>query len=211
MMAETEDPRQLPGDTEKGTIVKTSSTTEHATAAMQDKVRIVVADYQNALLCFALQFLWPDEAIGRDVVQMTFIKYHRTLLKNGVESIDNTKAWLFKVARNLSLDVLRKNKRKQAAEERMMNDPVLSPDLGSYHSGVSDLEKRELYTLALKELHTLPEEYREVLLMKHVRNMTLREISEVTGIKIGTVNYRIKQGLVMLVTQLRDKRVEVQS
>ena len=92
-----------------------------------------------------------------------------------------------------------------------MDDPVFSPDLGSFHSEVTDLEKRELYTMALKELHTLPQEIKDVLLMKHIRNMTLREISEATGIKIGTVNYRIKQGLATLVAQLRDKCVEVQS
>ena len=72
-------------------------------------------------------------------------------------------------------------------------------------------EKKELYALALKELHKLPGDLKELLLMKHVQAMTLREISDVTGIKIGTVNYRIKQGLLQLVNQLRDKRVEVSS
>ena len=186
------------------------SLTENEQTTIQEHVRRVVADYENALLRFVLQLFWPDEASGRDVVQMTFIKYHQYVQKNGPESIDNTKAWLFKVARNLGLDVLRKNKRKQNAEQRMMNDPVACPQPVSFHDGVEEMEKRELYTLALRELHTLPDQYKELLLMKHIKEMTLQEISDLTGIKIGTVNYRIKQGLVMLVAQLRAKRVEVQ-
>ena len=43
--------------------------------------------------------------------------------------------------------------------------------------------------------------------MKHIQGMTLQEISDQTGLKIGTVNYRIKQGLAMLADLLREKNV----
>jgi len=181
-----------------------------ATTIQEMKVLNMVSQYESCLLRFVQQLVHPDEASGRDIVQMTFIKFHKYLLDHGPESIENPKAWLFQVARNLGLDTLRKNKRKQKAENRMKEDPVICPDFDSRNDEIKKMEKRELYKLAMGELHTLPEEYKELLLMKHIQGLTLQEISDITGIKLGTVNYRIKQGLSMLAAQLRAKRIEVQ-
>ena len=170
------------------------------------EVMDLINTYESPLLRFVLHLLWPDESAGRDVVQMAFIKCHRYLQKNGPGSIENPKAWLFQVARNLSMDALRKRQRKQQIENKLLDDPVLRKDVKK-----SDLQERnnaEVYELMMNEVGTLPYEVREVLLMKHIQGMTLKSISEHTGLKMGTVNYRIKQGLAALAKRLGEKSVE---
>ena len=162
-----------------------SRTPEPGASTIQEiKVLSMVSEYESALLRFVLQLVWPDESTGRDIVQMTFIKFHRYLLANGSDSIENPKDWLFQVARNLGLDALRKNKRKQAAEHRMKDDPIICPEFDTRHDEIKKMEKRELYKLAMGELHTLPEEYKELLLMKHIQGLTLQQISDITGIML---------------------------
>jgi RNA polymerase sigma factor (sigma-70 family) len=162
--------------------------------------------HESVLLRFVVQLLWPDEAAGRDVVQLTFIKCHRYILKNGPDSIENPKAWLFRVARNLCMDTLRRLQRKKKAEAAMVDDPAVGGKLAN-----NDLQARqsaEVYDLMMTEVGSLPYEVREILVMKHIQGMTLQEISNQTGLKMGTVGYRIKQGLAILAKRLREQRVE---
>ena len=53
----------------------------------------------------------------------------------------------------------------------------------------------EAHQLAMRELQQLPEEDRQILLLKLFEELTLREISEMTGMNIGTIHYRLNRGL----------------
>jgi len=56
-------------------------------------------------------------------------------------------------------------------------------------------------------LHRLPEEQRQVLLLRVVQGMKLREISEVTGLSVGNAGYRISEGLQELARRLKARGV----
>jgi len=62
---------------------------------------------------------------------------------------------------------------------------------------------REACENAMREVDRLPDEQRHVLLLKIIQGLTLREISEITGLKIGTVNYRLTQALATLASRLK--------
>ena len=86
-----------------------------------------------------------------------------------------------------------------------MADPLLNPQTAAADAGpAAAAGHREACHLAVAELEQLPEEQRTVLLLKIMQGFTLREISEVTGLKIGTVNYRLTQGLRALSERLKE-------
>ena len=68
---------------------------------------------------------------------------------------------------------------------------------------LSEVIRQEARQVALRELANLDESYRQVVLLKVVQEMTLRQVAEVVGVSISTVNDRLNQGLTILARRLK--------
>jgi RNA polymerase sigma-70 factor (ECF subfamily) len=143
---------------------------------------------------------------AEDIVQETFIKAYRALASFNEEFAFST--WLFKIATNHCIDVLRKRKlqtysldaplqMKDGDVKREYADETYSPE-----QSVMDLEHRHLILQAIEEL---PEKYRTVIHMRHKEDRSYEEISEILGIPIGTVKARIFRAREMLKKRLKEK------
>jgi RNA polymerase sigma-70 factor (ECF subfamily) len=165
----------------------------------------VVVSYESPLLRYVGQILGPRSAEVEEVVQDVFLRLQRQVLAKGLDSVQNLPSWLFRVAHNLAMDAGRRRRRQGQLEEAIMQDVAVHP-LGATATAPpgEELARREAGALAVAEMQRLPEEQRHVLLLKVIQGLTLREISEITGMKMGTVNYRLTQGLKELARRLRE-------
>ncbi len=80
----------------------------------------------------------------------------------------------------------------------MMTDPTLEPVSGKEAPPGHDLARREILEAVLDELQRLPEENREILILKLIQGLTLREIGEITGAGPSTLHYRLNRALSQL-------------
>ena len=138
--------------------------------------------YRDWVIGLAFRFT-GDESAALDVMQETFLY----VLKKfpGFSLTANFKTFLYPAVRNLSIAARHKAARYQAAAgdleqlENMPAPPLATPDGG-------DLE----YFLA-----RLPEEQREVILLRFVDGLSLSEIAAATNIALGTVKSRLHNAL----------------
>ena len=164
----------------------------------------IVKQYETSLLGYVTQLIGSSSEDVQDVVQNTFLRLHRQVRKRGETSIERLSSWLFRVAHNLAMDAGRRAKRRRRLQEKIFDDPVINPQVARAAAKPDELlRNREACELAMPELRKLPEEQKNVVLLKIVQGFTLREISEMTGMKIGTVNYRLTQGLRELAQRLK--------
>ena len=173
-------------------------------AKPQDFVSIVDR-FESGLLRYVSRMLSPTGRVTEeceDIVQETFLRLHRQIHKDGLDSIQNLNAWLHRVAHNLSISALRKRQREQRAHETVREDERHRSD--DSLDGLGEMVRRAACDRALEELGRLPDENREVLLLKVIQGMTLREIGEVLGLTPGNVAYRVNQGLSELSRRLKD-------
>lgn len=63
--------------------------------------------------------------------------------------------------------------------------------------------RQEARHVALRELTQLEDEYRQVVLLKVIQGLSLRQVAEVVGVSLSTVNSRLNQGLSILAHRLR--------
>lgn len=176
------------------------------TAAENVELHVVMEQYQLSLMRYVSQLTWPDTETCQDVVQETFLRLHHCLQDRGREPITKVGHWLYRVAHNLAMDMLRRKRRVTNLQTRLLVDPVVNPEsVYSPETPVQALVRDELQTLAVGAMHQLPDEQRQVVLLKIMEGLTLREISEITGMKIGTVNYRLTQALATMAAELRKK------
>jgi len=164
----------------------------------------VVARYQSPLLRFVGQMLGSGDHEAEDVVQETFIRLHRQVAAHGTGSVKNLTTWLFRVARNSTIDLLRRRARRNHVPETSVAPRASAETSAADEFGaLGEVLRQEARQVALRELAELDDEQRQVVLLKIIQGMSLRQVAEVVGGSVSLVNYRLNQGLTELARRLR--------
>ncbi len=162
----------------------------------------VVRKYETPLLRYVIHLTGQDAA--EDVVQETFLRLHKHAARHGPRNIRSVRCWLFQVAHNLAVDAGLADARQKKAREHAAARKVV--DLEGLDQ-LGDMVRRAACDRALEEMKKMPERQRQMLLLKTIQGMTLREISRVTGVTIGNVAYQINRALAELAKRLKEADV----
>ncbi len=138
----------------------------------------LIAFYYPDILRYCLWHT-PNRQTAEDATQDTFLKTIRHL--DAYVHRGKFKAYIYKIAANVCVDYSRKKTMVQ-----------LPDDLQEYDS---HLEQVESDANLVWLLHGLPDEQREVVLLRFVHELKIREISEVIGIPMRTVQSRLRSAL----------------
>lgn len=179
--------------------------------ALADDYEQVVSRFEGPLLRYARQLIGTDSQEAQDVVQDTFLRLHRYRATDRARDIRHLSTWLYRVTHNLAMDVLRKRVRRRRHVDSLKQAAAASP-LGGTSGGVGgvdpgealmDLERRELAGYALAQLRQLPRDQREVLTLKLVEGLSIRQIAKVTESTPGRVAYQLNKAMAQLVKRLK--------
>ncbi|HED06576.1 MAG TPA: RNA polymerase sigma factor [Ignavibacteria bacterium] len=145
---------------------------------------------------FTLQML-RDTDMTKDVVQNVFMKLFSNL--NNIRNKSSIQSWIFKTTRNEIFTVYRKRKTRNEVNYDL-NDEQFSVLEENQIS--EEYEKKELKELILKNLEQLPQEQKEVFLLKEYGQLSYREISGLLEIDEGLVKSRLYKTRQKLISQL---------
>jgi len=138
-----------------------------------------------------------DRAITEDIFQDTFIKVIKTLKRGAYNEEGKFLPWVMRIAHNLIIDHFRRNKRmpKFEGSEDFNIFSVLGDDkLDAEKQLIKDQIENDLGLL----IEELPDDQKEVLVMRMYRDMSFKEISENTGVSINTALGRMRYALINL-------------
>ena len=146
-----------------------------------------------------LTSLTRNEDTALDLTQETFVRAIQALPDFNMTSSFYT--WIYRIARNLALDRFRRT--KTAGRQNEYDDGIgqaTAAGLGQTvplepSRAVAAQESLDVVRAALDELRP---EYREIILLREVEDMTYEEISETLGLKMGTVMSRLFQARMKL-------------
>ena len=162
---------------------------------------IFLKRYETSLIRFVSNFL-GDEGIAQDIVQETFLKVARRPGKLlGVRSFHN---WLLKVARNQSIDHLRRVIRQRKHKSKLQQEA--ESRAAQANTAIETLEHSERNARVRMEIDLLRPKLREVMLLKVQESKSYREIAEITGLPVTNVGYLVHQAMQALRSSLRDLR-----
>jgi len=172
-------------------------------AAVSVCLEQLVRRYQSPLIRYAEQMLPDRRDQAHDVVQMSFLRLRKAML-NG-KPIRNHGSWLYRVAHNLAVDLNRREGRhREFDEDAVMASAAVTTAPESEPGPMEAFSRKETHELALRELQRLPDEDKQILLLKLFEDMTLKQIAELTETNIGTVHYRLTRGLRTLARRFRE-------
>ncbi len=154
---------------------------------IQQQAILTVAhnDYQRGLNLRAF-LKTNNHALGEDLVQDTFTKTWRYLINGG--KIDVMKAFLYHVLNNLIVDEYRKHK---TTSLDVLLEKGYEPSINDSEHFSNTLDGKA----ALLLIHRLPERYRKVMRMRYVQDLSLKEISLITGQSKNTIAVQVHRGL----------------
>ncbi|HVU05354.1 MAG TPA: RNA polymerase sigma factor [Polyangiaceae bacterium] len=168
----------------------------------------LVRRHKKPLYNFVLRHLRSTGA-AEDVTQETFLRVVQRAAEFKHEARFST--WLYTIARNLSIDHGRKMKhRKHASLDQAGNDgssrPLLEvvPDARPEGDASRAAEWTDMRRSIVDAVEALPDDQREVFLLREVANLPFKEIADVTGIPENTVKSRMRYALERLRTALSD-------
>lgn len=167
-----------------------SSLNYDMTPKQEEKLKGVLTkahhDFDKGLNARAF-FKVNNHSLGGDLVQDTFIKTWSYLVKGG--KIDIMKAFLYHVLNNLIVDQYRKHK---TASLDVLMEKGFEPSANDPPEHVFNvLDGRAAFLLIAR----LPETYRKVMRMRYVQDLTLEEISLITGQTKNTIAVQVHRGL----------------
>jgi len=161
--------------------------------------------HERALYSHVARILGPGPD-AEDVVQDAFVSAWRSI--SGFEGT-SFKAWLFRIARNRAIDVIRSQKRRAELPLDPPDDEGGSPGWAEPAAGGPELtdivaghEAREAVEAALS---LVPVEQRDALLLRDVEGFSYEEIATITVSEIGTVKSRIHRARVTVRNELVSK------
>jgi RNA polymerase sigma-70 factor (ECF subfamily) len=164
----------------------------------------VVARYQSPLLRYVGQMLGRIDHEAEDIVQEVFVRLHRQVTGHGSGSVKHLTTWLFRVTHNLTIDMLRQRTKSRRPPVTSADPSVLSEEQAADElDALGEVLRREARQVALRELAHLDDQQRQVILLKVIQGMTLRQVAKVIGISVSLVNYRLNQGLTELSQRLK--------
>lgn len=148
--------------------------------------RILYSRYQHRVYRFCVKMM-SSEVLGKDAFQETFMRMyeHRKDFRG-----TNFPAWLFTIARNVCLNLLRKQRSFDSFEEDI-------------HGGVLSTSKMSDSDVILKNnidsaIQNLPVKLREALILREYEEYSYKEIAEITGIEVSLAKVRVHRARLIL-------------
>ena len=162
---------------------------------------LLVDRYYDRLYGYLIRFL-KDSDTAEDLLQETFLRVWRKRAE--FKNIASFSTWIYTIAGNLARSEWRRRKRwrmlrigpsrneEEAAIE--LPDAGIGPDL--------IVENRVAIEELTKEVHKLPDRYREVVILRDIQGMTYEEIAGIVQVPVGTVKSRLNRGRLILQEKL---------
>ena len=150
--------------------------------------------YHGRILSLCLSMLL-DRAEAEDAAQEAFIKAFASLDRYTRNA--SFLAWLYRIASNHCLDLLRKRKRQKTDSlDRLVEqkgDSFSDFESSGVQENGAPTEKRETLDLAMRVLATLSPDHRQVLILREVDGLTYEEISSVLKCSLDAVKSRLRR------------------
>ncbi|MBA4322902.1 MAG: RNA polymerase subunit sigma-24 [Odoribacter sp.] len=168
----------------------------------------IIRRHKNKVFAYISMYI-RDQALAEDIFQDTFMKVIQSV-KSG-KYYDNGKflSWVMRIAHNLIIDHFRRTKQMNTTS----NDDYESDIFNSKKFAEANIED----TLIKKQIHQdvrmlvghLPEDQKEVVILRHYAGLSFKEIADITDVSINTALGRMRYALINMRKMMAEKKINL--
>ncbi len=170
-----------------------------------DAFEILIRRHEEKIFS-SIFFLVKDEYLAEDLFQDVFIKIIDKLRKKHYNEEGKFLPWALRISHNLCVDYFRKVKRTPTITTSDNRDIFKTINIVADSPEVEMIRKQS-YLLVTNMLQTLPEDQREVIVLRFFAGLNFKDIAKVTNCSINTALGRMRYGLINLKKLMVEKEI----
>jgi len=164
--------------------------------------------HKNRLFTYIVQMV-RDRDLADDIFQETFVKAITTIRQGRYSDFGKFSAWITRIARNLAIDSFRAEKSEATVSTDDTNFDVLNRRELSEETVEDAMIDLQIEHDVRRLVDELPEPQREVLMMRFYKNLSFKEIAEITGVSINTALGRVRYAILNMRRMAGEYNIEL--
>jgi RNA polymerase sigma-70 factor (ECF subfamily) len=152
----------------------------------------------------AILFMVKDSYLAEDLIQDIFIKIINNLKLNKYNDEGKFLPWALRIAHNFCVDHFRKVKRTptiKTSDDQDLFEVIKHSD----HPADYKMTRTQTHRNIQELVDLLPEEQREIIVLRHYANLSFKEIAQMTNCSINTALGRMRYGLINLRKMMNER------
>lgn len=170
-----------------------------------DSFEVLVNRYKDKIFSSILFFV-KDSYLAEDLFQDVFIKIIDTLKNKRYTEEGKFLPWALRIAHNLCVDYFRKVKRTPAIKTSDNQDIFEVIQIADEDPEIKFM-RAQSHDRVRRMLDLLPEEQREIIVLRHYANLSFKEIAQISNCSINTALGRMRYGLINLRKMMTEKHI----
>ncbi len=174
----------------------------------QSSIEQLIIRHKNKVYSY-IYLVVRNQQLAEDIFQDTFIKVIKSLLQAKYHDDGKFVSWVMRIAHNLIIDHFRKEKQlnvisNDSNEVSIFNSKKLS-EINIEESIIDDQISADVRKL----INFLPEDQKEVVILRHYVGLSFKEIAETTNVSINTALGRMRYALINLRKLIQEKEISL--
>jgi RNA polymerase sigma factor (sigma-70 family) len=166
----------------------------------------LILRHKNRVYTYILLIV-RKQALAEDIFQETFIKVIKSLKEGKYKDNGKFLSWVMRIAHNLIIDHFRKEKQMNLVSNDDYETGVFNSKKFSEDTVEDIMVFDQICTDVRALIDELPEDQKEVVLLRHYGGLSFKEISEQTNVSINTALGRMRYALINLRKIISDKNI----
>jgi RNA polymerase sigma factor (sigma-70 family) len=168
----------------------------------------LIRRHKNKVFAYISLYI-RDQALAEDIFQDTFLKVIQSV-KTG-KYADNGKfiSWVMRIAHNLIIDHFRRIKQLNTISNDDYDSDIFNSRKLTDENIEDTMIKRQIQKDIRKMITLLPDDQREVVILRHYADLSFKEIADVTGVSINTALGRMRYALINLRRIMDEKKISL--
>jgi RNA polymerase sigma-70 factor (ECF subfamily) len=155
---------------------------------------VLLSRHQGTVYSY-IYFIVHNRELAEDIFQETFVKAIMTIKQGRYTENGKFRAWINRIAHNLIIDNYRQEKNEPTISNDDCEVDLFNNSKLSEGTIEDEIVKTQILSDVKKLIDYLPDSQREVLTLRYYRNMSFKEIADITGVSINTALGRMRYAI----------------
>lgn len=178
-------------------------------AGNNSALEVLYKRYERKVYTYILLMVQKPQ-LAEDILQETFIKAIKSVKEGKYSETNRFGSWLMRIAHNLVIDQFRQNKQYRVVSNNDFPMDIFSTP----RFAEATVEQRLVYERVLYEVRALidylPDDQREVVMLRFYGDLSFKEIAEITNVSINTALGRMRYALINLRKMVKEKNLSLE-